>query len=108
MAKTNVIIYLVLHILQSVHHFNCTLVSIQRDIEALTKFAAIGFDGLPLELQPVLASVQTGTMPKKWRPRSDHHEIQTIPLDQGLQGIYCRQVHDPGRHLQLPFIVGGP
>lgn len=74
----------VISALQMVHEFNSTVLSIQRDIDTLTKFAAVNFDGLPKTLVPVLSSIETTIMPKRWR--TSRQRLQPIPLDQGLQG----------------------
>ena len=59
------------------------MLAIQKDIDTLTKYAAIGFDGLPEALRPVLASVESGNMPKRWRTAG---QATPVPLEQGLQG----------------------
>ncbi len=83
---------IVLLLFQSISHFNCTVLEIQRDIDMLTEYAAIGFDGLPENLQPVLASVDTGTMPKKWR-KQWYSGLVPISLEQGFQGQLVANGH---------------
>lgn len=72
-------------VLQSIFHFNRTMLEIQRDIDMLTDYSAIGFDGLPEYLQPVLASVDAGIMPKRWR-QQEKAGVLPISLEQGFQG----------------------
>lgn len=79
-------IVLLLCCVQSVVQFNSAMLAIQRDIDTLTKFAAIGFDGLPVSLQPVLASVEAGNMPKQWYSMQSQAWAIPVPLDYGLQG----------------------
>ena len=60
------------------------MLEIQKDIDILTEYAAIGFDGLPEHLQPVLTSVGAGTMPMKWRPQ-ELSGLLPIPIEQGFK-----------------------
>lgn len=61
------------------------LLDIQQDIGTMTRSADIGFDGLAEQLQPVLASLEAGTMPRRWRAKQP---LLPITLDKGLQGQY--------------------
>jgi hypothetical protein len=72
---------------QSVCHFNSTLLGVHRDIERVTKSAAVGFDDLEEQLEPVLSSIEAGNMPRRWR--STNQPLLPVSLEQGLQGEFA-------------------